>query len=60
MKQANQCCEMAREISQSTRVEECDDTCFQINVCQAPLRSTERQGQHSHQSAYRAALMQYS
>lgn len=42
--------------------EVCDDsdTCFQMIVCQAPFRSTERQGQHSHQSAYRAALIQYS
>lgn len=29
-------------------------------VCQAPLRSTERQGQQSHQSAYREPLIQYS
>lgn len=46
----------------SNKDEVCDDsdTCFQMIVCQAPFRSTERQGQHSHQSAYRAALIQYS
>lgn len=36
------------------------DTCFQMIVCQAPFRSTERQAQHSPQSAYRSGLIQYS
>lgn len=31
----------------SNKVSDDSDTCFQMIVCQSPLRSTERQGQHS-------------
>lgn len=43
----NMCLQGVRSAVKVSGLSDDADTCFQMTVCQAPLRSTERQGRHN-------------